>query len=112
MKATAASKTREATQLMQEGFSTREVATRLNISPATVARIHANNKENIPVNKGGRPRKLGSEAVEHIKLNLKRGALKTAKEAHATANELLPEPVSYTIIRRRLREAGLIAKKI
>ena len=112
MKATPASKIKEATQLMKQGFSTREVASRLNISPTTASRIHADNKENIPVNKGGRPRKLGSEAVEHIKLNLKRGVLKTAKEAHATANELLPEPVSYTTIRRRLREAGLIAKKI
>jgi hypothetical protein len=77
-----------------------------------VSRIRSTTKESIPIKKGGRPRKIKSEVVEHLKLNLKRGVLRTAKDALITANELLLVPVSYTTIRRRLREAGLIAKKI
>jgi hypothetical protein len=64
----------------------------------------------MPVNKGGRPRKIHAETVEYLKLNMKRGTIRTDKEAKCKANELLDTPVSTTTIRRRLREAGLIAK--
>ncbi|KAF9561387.1 hypothetical protein EC968_005771 [Mortierella alpina] len=50
------------------------------------ARIFADNKENMPISKGGRPRKLQAETVEYLKVNLKRGALKTAVEAQQKAN--------------------------
>lgn len=101
-----------AIKLMQEGVSTREAAQCLKISPATASRIYSSNKENMPINKGGRPRKIPAETVEYLKLNLKRGIFKTAVQAKNKANDLLQEPVSVSTVRRRLREAGLIAKKI
>ena len=103
---------KQAIKLMQDGTSTRDTAQLLNISRATAGRIYASNKENMPVNKGGRPRKIPAETVEYLKLNLKRGVLKTAVQAKNKANELLQHDVSVSTVRRRLREAGLIAKKI
>ena len=101
-----------AIKLMQEGHSTREVAERLVISRSTTARIYADNRENMPDNKEGRPRKLPAETVDYLKINLKRGILKTAVAAKDRAIEILQEPVSVWTVRRRLQESGLIAKKI
>jgi transposase len=103
---------KKAIKLLQEGNSVRETAIHLKISPATVGRIRSDNKENLPINKGGRPRKIPAETVEYLKLNLKRGVFKTAIDAKNSANETLPQAVSVWTVRRRLREAGLIAKKI
>ncbi|KAF9342964.1 hypothetical protein BGX26_006493, partial [Mortierella sp. AD094] len=105
-------KVNEAIRLMEAGVSVRETARLLMMSRATASRIHSANKENMQINKGGRPRKTTAEVIEHVKLNMKRGMLKTAVEAKNEANQLLPRPVSAMAIRRRLREAGLIAKRI
>jgi len=112
MKAVPPLTVKNAIKLMQDGISTRETAQRLKISPATARRIYASNKENMPVNKGGRPRKILAETVDYLKLQMKRGELKTAVAATVKANELLPQAVSAVTVRRRLREAGLIAKKV
>ncbi|KAF9921250.1 hypothetical protein BGZ67_000629 [Mortierella alpina] len=101
-----------AIKLMQEGVSTRDAAQRLNISKSSAARIFADNKENMPSNKGGRPRKLPAETVDYLKVSLKRGVLKTATDAKQKAIEILQKPVSVWTVRRRLQESGLIAKKI
>ncbi|KAF9416189.1 hypothetical protein BGZ76_004700, partial [Entomortierella beljakovae] len=66
----------------------------------------------MPTNKGGRPQKITDEIVEYLKVNIKRGILKTAVEAKDMANQLLPRPVTAETIRRQLRKAGLIAKRI
>jgi hypothetical protein len=102
---------KEAIRLLSAGTSTREAASRLNISPSMACKIFRNNKENMPINKGGRPRKIQTETVEYLKVNMKRGTLRTVKEARDKANHLLPDPVSASTIRRRLREARLIAKR-
>src|ERR1700744_4507583 len=86
-------------------------AHRLQISKSMASKIHSDNKENMPVKKGGRPRKIPTETIEYLKLNLKCGCLKTAKEVTDKANELLQAPASMSTIRWRLQEAGLIAKR-
>lgn len=111
MKPTPKAVIREAIGLMAAGTSTRKTAQQLNISKSMAAKIYASNKENMPVNKGGRPRKIQAETVEYLKLNMMRGSLRTPKEAKDKANKLLPAPVSTATIRRRLKEAGLIAKR-
>ncbi|KAF9367069.1 hypothetical protein BGX21_007869, partial [Mortierella sp. AD011] len=98
--------------LMQSGLSTHEAARRANISQSSASRIHSDNKENMPINRGGRPRKTTSDVIKHLKVNMERGIMKTAVEATKEANQILPRPVSAMTIRRRLRESGLIAKKI
>ena len=97
---------------MTEGVSVRETAHRLKISLGSVSNIRSANKENMSINKGGRPRKTTAETIEHLKLDMKRGILRTSVEATAEANRLLPQPVSAVTVRRRLKEAGLIAKKV
>jgi transposase len=111
MKPLPQAKVKEAIRLMSGGVSTRETARRLVISPSSAKRIYSENKENMTVNKGGRPRKIPSETVEYLKVNLKRGVLKTATEAKNVANEMLPQAVSASTVRRRLKEVGLIAKR-
>jgi transposase len=103
---------KEAIGLMEDGVSTRETAKHLKISKSTAANIRKQNKENMKEHKRGRPRKLPAETVEHLKVNMKRGILKTAVEATKEANQLLERPVSVYTVRRRLKEAGLIAKKV
>jgi transposase len=102
---------KEAIRLMAEGASTRETARQLAISSASASRIYSANKENMSGNKAGRPRKIDTKTVEYLKVNVKRGLFKTAVEAKVQANKQLPQPVSASTIRRRLREAGLIAKR-
>jgi len=102
---------KEARRLMIDGLSTRETARRLGISPASACRIYSDSKENMPVNKGGRPRKISAETVEYLKVNMKRGTLRTAVEATKSANLILPDTESVSTVQRRLKEAGLTAKR-
>jgi transposase len=101
-----------AIKLLQDGQSTREVAKTLNISKSAAANIYKDNRENMPVNKGGRPRKISDQTVQHLKVGLKRGQFRTAVQAHKEAVKLLKDPISVKTVRRRLKEAGLIAKKV
>jgi len=112
MKPTAPRTIKEAIKLLQEGLSTRDVAKQLNISNATVHRIAVNNDLNISSNKAGRPRKIVPSTVEHIRINLKRGLAKSAAASLDQANEINPVPISVATLKRRLREAGLIAKRV
>ena len=84
----------------------------IHVSPTSAKRIRSMDKENMPINRGGRREKVSSDTVELLKVDMKRGILKTAIEATKKANELLPQPVSLSTIRRRLRGAGFIAKRI
>ncbi|KAF9356274.1 hypothetical protein BGX26_005496 [Mortierella sp. AD094] len=88
----------EAIRLMREGVSTRETVRRLKISSSTIANIHSDNKENMPVIQGGYLRTV--TAVEHIKLDMKRGTHRTAVEATKEANHLHPQPITVFTIRR------------
>ena len=80
---------RKAIALMEDGVSIRETAKRLKISKSAAGRIHTQDKEDMEDHKGGHPRKLPAETVEHLKVNLKRGILRTAVEARNEANQLL-----------------------
>lgn len=111
MKPLPQTKVNEAIKLMTEGLTTRETAERLKISPASASRIYSSNKENMPVNKGGRPRKISADTVEFLKVNVKRGVFKSAVDATKKVNELLSQPVSVATVRRRLRGSGLLAKR-
>ena len=73
---------------MSDGLSTRKTAECLGISPTSAKRIRSMDKENMPINRGGRPEKLSSDTVELLKVDMKRGILKTAIEATKKANEL------------------------
>jgi len=112
MKPTPPRTIKQAITLVSQGQSTREVASKLNLSHTTIRRIIANNMEDVPMNKGGRPRKIQASTVEHIKVNLKRGLYKTVTDAMDQANIINPVPISASTVRRRLKEAGLIAKKL
>ncbi|KAF9979053.1 hypothetical protein BGZ75_009849, partial [Mortierella antarctica] len=76
-------KIREATkELLEQGSSVRQVANTLNISKSKVGNIFKENKENMPVNKGGRPRKISDQTVQHLNIGLKPDQFRTAVQAH------------------------------
>jgi transposase len=102
---------KEAIRLLHDGLSSRNIAAQLKVSYKTVQRIAATNSINVSFNKGGRPRKIEKNTVEHIKLNLKRGLIKSAAAGLTQANQINPVPISISTLKRRLREAGLIAKR-
>jgi len=112
MKAIPQATVKEAIGLMKYGATVRETAELLKISKSTAQRIRFQEKENIAERQRGRPRKISAEAVQSLKLNMKRGVLKSAVEAKDEANRLLERPVSTSTVRRRLKEAGLLAKKV
>lgn len=112
MRATPPAKKREALGLLQNGHSTREIATITGISQRSVSNIIQDNKENVPHNVGGRPRKLSIEAAEYAKLMIKCGRAKTAVDATKKLNRVLPAPVSARTVRRGLRDVGMGAEKV
>ncbi|KAF9945849.1 hypothetical protein BGZ65_010296, partial [Modicella reniformis] len=92
-----------ALRLTREGQSTRQVAKTVDLCLNSVRRIHLWNKENVPMNSGGRPRKLDESMVNPLKLNLKRGFFKSAVQATKEADKLRTVPVSvYTFNRQHL----------
>ncbi|KAG0011340.1 hypothetical protein BGZ80_000757 [Entomortierella chlamydospora] len=95
-----------------DGHPTREVANRTGISQRTVSTILQNNKESVPDNTGGRPRKLPIGMAEYAKLMMLRGQVTTATAATKSLNQLLPEPVSVDTVRRGLREVGMKSEKV
>ncbi|KAF9343090.1 hypothetical protein BGX34_007232, partial [Mortierella sp. NVP85] len=111
MRKTPNDKAAAAIVLLRLGHSTRYVAQELNISKTTVIKFRSMDKENIPNNPGGRPRKMNDELVKHLKLNLKRGVLRTAVDAAKEANRILPDPVSKHTVARRLVEVQMKFKR-
>jgi len=112
MKAIPQATVKEAIGLMKDGATVRETAECLKISKSTAERIRLQEKENIGERQRGRPRKISADVVQSLKVNMKRGVLKSAVEAKDEANRLLVRPVSVTTVRRRLKEAGLLARKL
>ncbi|KAF9939012.1 hypothetical protein BGZ65_011744 [Modicella reniformis] len=98
-------KANETLRLIQEGRSTHQVAKMFDICHNSVRNILLRNKENVPKNSGGRPRKLEEDTVNY--LNLKRDVFKTAVEATKEANKIMSEPVSVSTVNRRLHEVHL-----
>ncbi|KAG0318170.1 hypothetical protein BG000_004320, partial [Podila horticola] len=94
MKAIPTKTVKLAIQLMEEGSSVRQVAQTLNISKSKAGNVYRDNRENMPINKGGRPRKIPDQTVQFLKVGLKRGQFRTAVQAHKEAVKLLPEPIS------------------
>lgn len=112
MKPTAPRAIKKVLKLLQHGKSMRATAKQLNVSHATVRNIAINNDLNLSKFKGGRPRKILASMVDYIKLNMKRGLNKPASEELEQAGTISLLPISIATLRRRLREAGLIAKRI
>ncbi|KAF9895665.1 hypothetical protein BX616_009111 [Lobosporangium transversale] len=112
MKPITQSKVRRAIALLKQGLSTRQVGEKLGISHTSVTNIRRSAAEDIAKKSAGRPRKIGDEMAQHLKLGLKRGLFKSSIDAQKEANKLLPSPVSSSTIRRCLRRTGMRAKKV
>jgi len=101
----------QAATLLREGYSTHAVASQLGISQRAVSTILQGNKENIPINIGGRPRKLPRESAEYARHLLLQGKVRTTVTATKCLNKTLPAPVSVETVRRGLKAIGMGCKK-
>lgn len=99
---------KEAARLfVEEHLTTQQVADRLHISQKSASNILQDNKENVEVNKGGRPRKLTVKDAEMARLFLKQKKARSAPMVTRMLNERLTQPVSAQTVRRALRNIGM-----
>jgi transposase len=94
--------------LLQQGFSTRQVANRCGVSQSTVQRLRMSNPTRIAKPLPGHPRKLSTQDVNACIRAVTSGRIETA----AAATKMLHEGgsiVSDRTVHRMLNEAGLKA---
>ncbi|KAF9103899.1 hypothetical protein BGX29_002792 [Mortierella sp. GBA35] len=96
----------EALRMMAEGASIGKVSRKLDMSTSTASLIRNTDKENMPIKKAGRPRKLPQQAVDYLKAEMRQEPLKTAVDAQKGVNSLLPQSVSDRTAGLRARQAS------
>ncbi|KAG0203917.1 hypothetical protein BGX33_008814 [Mortierella sp. NVP41] len=82
----------EALRMMAEGASIGKVSRKLDMSTSTASLIRNTDKENMPIKKAGRPRKLPQQAVDYLKAEMRQEPLKTA--AGLRARQASEKPTS------------------
>lgn len=96
--------------LRQTNLSYRKIAGMIGVSIKgvhTVLKRYAETQSNADRKRSGRPRKTTRRDDTFIQTTSKRDRFKTAPDIRAEANAFLPQPISITTVRRRLKEAGL-----
>lgn len=96
--------------LHEEGYSTREIASKTKASQAAVVKTLKRKKEtgeNKSRQRSGRPRVTSKSEDKFICVQSKRQRTRTAPEIREELNSTRQKPVSVTTVQRRLREKGL-----
>lgn len=93
--------------MLKSGISTRDVAKQLGISKSTIALWRANNRENIPEKRTGRPRKLSARDDIAIARLVSTGKVSTATAIQQTLKHDLGQDVHRTTVARSLRRSNL-----
>ncbi|XP_055910544.1 uncharacterized protein LOC129944907 [Eupeodes corollae] len=99
--------------LIKEGYSQREIATKLKISKGAVHRTirrYSSTGGFKDKPRSGRPRVTTKTEDLHIITISKRSRKKTAPEIRTEINDIREEPLSVSTIQRRLRHAGLFGR--
>lgn len=95
---------------LRTGYSVRQVARKLSVSPATVSRIRMKCLPTLCKQPAGRPRILSTRDKNDIKRKLLTGLLRTGTKVHKHLIEY-GKVISYRSVLRNLREIGFQAKK-
>lgn len=99
--------------LIEEGYSQREIATKLKISKVAVRRTIQRYSCTIGFKdkpRSGRPRVTTKTDDLHIITISKRSRKKTAPEIRAEINEMREKSLSVSTIQRRFRHAGIFGR--
>jgi transposase len=94
-------------KLSEEGCSTRQIASRLNIGRDTVSRYLKTKVPNAVKSKGGRPSKLSLYQKRLIVRKVVTGEVSTAAAMHRDLSTTSGTNVSYQLVKNMLHEAGL-----
>lgn len=95
--------------LLDRGLSARKIATELGVSRATVDRVRAKSRPDIPKNQGGRPTKLKSTDKRRLVRMITSGKADSATQVTRELRDISNVEVSTETVRRALKEAGLKA---
>lgn len=91
------------------GDSTRQIASRLGISPMTVSRVRSEDLPGIALPSGGRPKKLSPRNVHYATRLITSGEVDTAPEVARALQDVTNKPVSPSTVRRALKNVGMKA---
>lgn len=96
--------------LRKTGLKHREIADTVGVSKtglATALARYEETKSNTNKKRCGRPRKTTKNDDQYIQMISTRNRFKTAPDIRAEVNNCLPQPISVSTVRNRLREKGL-----
>ena len=92
--------------LLNEGYSHREIQTRVGVGKGTVYRISQEMEGEKENNTAGRPFKLSSRDKQSIICQITSGRLDNAVQATQFINSIIPNPVTPQTVRNVLKESG------
>lgn len=96
--------------LHEEGYSTRKIASKTNVSQNAVMRALQRKREtgcNQSRRRSGRPRATSNSEDKFICVQSKRNRTRTAPEIREELNSTREAPISVSTVQRRLRNYGL-----
>ncbi|EFN72297.1 Transposable element Tcb2 transposase, partial [Camponotus floridanus] len=96
--------------LHKEGYSTRQISSKIKVSQITVVRTLRRKQEtglNTSRHRSGRPRVTSKNEDKFICVQSKRLRTRTAPEIREELNATREKPVSVPTVQRRLRDYGL-----
>jgi transposase len=99
----------DATDLLIQGQTVRQVATSLEISIGSAVSIKKKNKENIPPSTAGRKNKVPPRTKEVVARLFKTGQMNTLRDGQRFIQEVDGVQVHVQTVRRNLREKGVKA---
>ena len=93
--------------LVEEGLTSRQIASRVKVSHTTVDRIQAVNSKTIQKHTGGKKAALSTMDKKHIMRMYRSGEAETAQQLGNKLREVTGKDVSHDTIARALQGAGL-----
>src|SRR5271169_2145148 len=93
--------------LLDEGLSTRKIASRLKISQSSVQKVRQSCHQNFLQPRMGRPKKLSAQDRRACVRFITSGRAETATDVAKKLEEDLQSPVSRHTVARILRESGM-----
>jgi transposase len=109
MKLTPSETTNSVLNLLDQGYSTRQIASRLDISNATVSRIRSRQDLDSPLPSPGRPSRLTSRDIAHGVRLIESGQVDTAVQLTKVLGDITNSNIHPSTTRRALKSAGLKA---
>ena len=110
MKATSATKVTQVVTLLKAGLSCPQISSRVNLSPASISRIHKKECSEVPISTGGRPKKLSENDLRYAARLVTSGKADNAVQVTRALRTLTNQPLSAQTVRNHMKGHGLKAR--